>query len=64
MNYIKRLETDLRERVEQAETVRERVVALERYLSSPKFFSGDPLDGYVSVADVLPVLRELKGALA
>ena len=53
MNYIHRLQGEVREKEREAKTLRESLSALRNYLLSEKFRCGDPLDGYVNVRDVL-----------
>ena len=53
MNYIKKLELDNKNLVENINQIRQEIDLLRSYLNSSKFNCGDSLDGYVNVKDVL-----------
>ena len=52
MNYIKRLQAQVRALQQEKLALRNGLNELDRYLCSPKFSCGSELDGYVSVNDV------------
>lgn len=64
MNYIKRLEQELAEMKTLAEEARNEATSLRRYLTSDKFRSGNELDGYVNVKDVLTRLGPIIAPLS
>ena len=53
MNYIKPLQSDKADMVEQAEIALEKLDDLRAYLHSSKFRCEGALEGYVNVRDVL-----------
>lgn len=63
MNYIKRLQGEVKDRQEQREEALEALNDLLEYLGSGKFRCGDDLDGYVSVQDVFNRLAPVRQAL-
>lgn len=53
MNYIHKLQNEVKERDAELKAVREALGGLREYLLSGKFRCGDELDGYVSTQDIL-----------
>jgi hypothetical protein len=64
MNYIKKLETTLRSRDFELETLRAGLLDLKVYLTSAKFSSPGELQNYVNVKDVLLRLAEAESSAA
>jgi hypothetical protein len=58
MSYIEILQTQCRALEAERATLASGLIELSQYLSSPKFFHGDSLDGYVQVNDVIRRLAE------
>jgi hypothetical protein len=58
MNYIKRLQAQVRALQQEKLALRNGLNELESYLLSPKFSCGNELDGYVNVNDVLNRLSD------
>lgn len=62
MNYIKRLQVQVRALQAEKLALRNGLNELEAYLLSSKFSSGSELDGYVNVKDVLNRLSDTYSA--
>ena len=63
MNYIKRLELELKEANADKEMADYVVNELFRYLNSDKFACGNELDGYISIRDVRGYLTRIRAQL-
>ena len=54
MNYIKKMEMEVREKSLEIEAINDKINELRRYLNSDKFQSEqNDLQGYVNIKDVL-----------
>jgi cell division protein FtsB len=62
MNFIQKLQAENKAKAAQVETLRGGFDDLRAYMALPKFASGDRLDGYVNIGDVLLRLREIEQA--
>lgn len=60
MNYIKRLEKENKELRATMAVGEQKLTELATYLDSKKFRCGDPLDGYVNIADIHTPLIEAR----
>tara|TARA_R100000951_G_scaffold101420_1_gene92970 strand:- start:37754 stop:37945 length:192 start_codon:yes stop_codon:yes gene_type:complete len=60
MNYIKRLELDIKQAEKKAKNVDEIITELFNYVNSSKFRCGDDLDGYVNIKDITTYLDRVR----
>ena len=62
MNYIQRLKIQNEAQHREIMAIKDRLNGLRIYMNSPKFHSGNELDNYVNIRDVLAYLEEAESA--
>ena len=59
MNYIKKLQLDVKNANDNRAEIEAIVNDLSRYLNSNKFNCGDDLDGYVNIKDIFNYINQI-----